>query len=107
MKLISSIVLHLLLVNVGVACQSADPLLPPPTPRPTPPPSTSSTAPVVGTTTSCYRVTPGGDGVPMWAQCGGQSYKGSTMCVSGGQCVYVNEHFSSCQPIPYTVVRCS
>ncbi|KAF8055163.1 hypothetical protein FPV67DRAFT_869289 [Lyophyllum atratum] len=85
----------------------ADPSLPPPTPKLTPPPSSPRSAPVVENTTSCYRVIAGGGGVEMWQQCGGNTYPGSTTCVSGGECVYVNEHYSSCQPISSAVVRCS
>ncbi|KAF9462845.1 hypothetical protein BDZ94DRAFT_1309366 [Collybia nuda] len=45
--------------------------------------------------------------IPMWSQCGGASYVGPGICSAGGECVYVNEHYSSCQPIGRAVVVCS
>lgn len=33
-----------------------------------------------------------------WAQCGGNNWQGSTSCVSGYSCVFVNEWYSQCQP---------
>lgn len=36
--------------------------------------------------------------VPNWGQCSGTGYTGSTSCVSGDICVYVNKWYSLCQP---------
>ncbi|KAK3938741.1 glycoside hydrolase [Diplogelasinospora grovesii] len=33
-----------------------------------------------------------------WQQCGGIGYSGSTSCVSGYGCVYLNDYYSQCQP---------
>ncbi|KAL2017731.1 hypothetical protein VTK56DRAFT_1701 [Thermocarpiscus australiensis] len=33
-----------------------------------------------------------------WQQCGGLNFQGSTSCVSGYHCVYVNDWYSQCQP---------
>ncbi|RDB26788.1 4-O-methyl-glucuronoyl methylesterase [Hypsizygus marmoreus] len=35
---------------------------------------------------------------PVWAQCGGNGWSGSTTCVSGTTCVIVNEWYYQCQP---------
>lgn len=32
-----------------------------------------------------------------WAQCGGTGYAGTTLCVAGYSCVYVNQWYSQCQ----------
>nr|QNS31432.1 XYN6 [Ceratobasidium cereale] len=37
-------------------------------------------------------------GVPVWGQCGGVGYGGSTVCDSGSTCVYFHEYWSQCQP---------
>ena len=34
----------------------------------------------------------------LWGQCGGQGFTGSTSCVSGSSCVFVNNWYSQCQP---------
>ncbi|RPA72330.1 hypothetical protein BJ508DRAFT_319836 [Ascobolus immersus RN42] len=34
--------------------------------------------------------------VPAWGQCGGNGYSGSTSCVSGYKCQYVNDWYSQC-----------
>ncbi|QRV75672.1 endo-beta-1,4-xylanase [Ceratobasidium sp. AG-Ba] len=36
--------------------------------------------------------------VPVWAQCGGIGYSGSTVCDSGSTCIYFNDYWSQCQP---------
>lgn len=33
-----------------------------------------------------------------WQQCGGINFQGSTACISGYRCVYVNDWYSQCQP---------
>ncbi|KAG7287158.1 hypothetical protein NEMBOFW57_006663 [Staphylotrichum longicolle] len=33
-----------------------------------------------------------------WGQCGGLNYSGSTSCVAGYHCVFVNDWYSQCQP---------
>ncbi|KAL2811250.1 hypothetical protein BJX63DRAFT_433542 [Aspergillus granulosus] len=35
---------------------------------------------------------------PAWAQCGGIGYAGTTECVSGYSCKYLNDWYSQCQP---------
>jgi lysophospholipase L1-like esterase len=35
--------------------------------------------------------------VPVWGQCGGIGFSGSTVCVSGNTCVFVNDWYSQCQ----------
>ncbi|KFY80673.1 hypothetical protein V499_00501 [Pseudogymnoascus sp. VKM F-103] len=35
--------------------------------------------------------------VPIWGQCGGIGFSGSTVCVSGNTCVFVNDWYSQCQ----------
>ena len=35
---------------------------------------------------------------PTWGQCGGSGYTGSTFCVAGDSCIYVNDWYSQCQP---------
>lgn len=39
--------------------------------------------------------------VPAWGQCGGESYTGSTTCISGWTCVYSDPWWSQCQPCEY------
>nr|AQS95488.1 endo-beta-1,4-glucanase [synthetic construct] len=38
-----------------------------------------------------------------WQQCGGVGFSGSTSCVSGYTCVYLNDWYSQCQPQPTTL----
>lgn len=33
-----------------------------------------------------------------WQQCGGANFQGSSTCVSGYSCIYVNDWYSQCQP---------
>lgn len=54
--------------------------------------STTSTA-TKTTSTSSPSATP--TGVPMWGQCGGIGYTGSTVCASG-TCTYSNPWYSQC-----------
>ncbi|KAJ0424728.1 SGNH hydrolase-type esterase domain-containing protein [Aspergillus carlsbadensis] len=35
---------------------------------------------------------------PAWTQCGGIGYTGTTVCVSGYACKYLNDWYSQCQP---------
>ncbi|KAF3931688.1 hypothetical protein ABW19_dt0202797 [Dactylella cylindrospora] len=35
---------------------------------------------------------------PLWGQCGGINWTGSTSCASGSTCVYLNAYYSQCQP---------
>ncbi|KAH7316889.1 fungal cellulose binding domain-containing protein [Stachybotrys elegans] len=35
---------------------------------------------------------------PLWGQCGGKDWTGSTTCVSGSHCQYSNEWYSQCVP---------
>jgi hypothetical protein len=35
---------------------------------------------------------------PLWGQCGGRDWKGSTACVSGAVCQFSNEWYSQCVP---------
>ncbi|KAG8707273.1 hypothetical protein FRC08_000598 [Ceratobasidium sp. 394] len=37
-------------------------------------------------------------GVPVWGQCGGIGYTGSTVCDAGNTCVYQNDWYSQCKP---------
>jgi hypothetical protein len=34
----------------------------------------------------------------IWQQCGGMTYTGSTCCLPGNKCVYVNDWYSQCLP---------
>ncbi|KAI0397364.1 glycoside hydrolase superfamily [Xylariaceae sp. FL0594] len=36
--------------------------------------------------------------VPVWGQCGGQTYTGDTACASGAHCQYQNDYYSQCLP---------
>ncbi|KAJ1309959.1 hypothetical protein OPQ81_006718 [Rhizoctonia solani] len=36
--------------------------------------------------------------VPVWGQCGGIGWSGSTVCDSGTTCVKLNDYYSQCQP---------
>ncbi|KAF5315358.1 hypothetical protein D9619_007137 [Psilocybe cf. subviscida] len=36
--------------------------------------------------------------VPLWGQCGGIGYSGSTTCDSGSVCTYQNDYYSQCLP---------
>ncbi|PPQ67658.1 hypothetical protein CVT25_012686 [Psilocybe cyanescens] len=36
--------------------------------------------------------------VPVWGQCAGINYTGSTVCDAGTTCVFVNNYYSQCQP---------
>ncbi|KAI5802377.1 endo-1,4-B-xylanase A [Pyronema domesticum] len=36
--------------------------------------------------------------VPVWGQCGGNGYSGSTTCVHGTTCVKLNDYYSQCTP---------
>ncbi|KAF7336672.1 Glycoside hydrolase family 5 protein [Mycena venus] len=36
--------------------------------------------------------------VPVWGQCGGQGYTGSTVCDAGSTCVFSNQYYSQCLP---------
>ncbi|KAK6520406.1 carbohydrate-binding module 1 [Arthrobotrys conoides] len=35
---------------------------------------------------------------PLWGQCGGIGWGGSTSCASGSTCVFLNAYYSQCQP---------
>ncbi|KAI0785774.1 hypothetical protein C8Q75DRAFT_722141 [Abortiporus biennis] len=35
---------------------------------------------------------------PVWAQCGGIGWTGSSTCVSGATCIYQNDYYSQCLP---------
>ena len=48
----------------------------------------------VGATTK-----PGQTIVPLWGQCGGVNYIGSTNCGPGNQCFYQSEWYSQCTPL--------
>ncbi|KAF9532801.1 hypothetical protein CPB83DRAFT_846392 [Crepidotus variabilis] len=95
---------------------------PPPT-APYPPPTTTSTPiaitdppPITGTPTtsstnfptmSCWVTTittvPTATGsVPMYSQCDGIGWTGSTQCKQGYQCIKMNEWYSQCFGIPVT-----
>ncbi|CAK4699553.1 unnamed protein product [Aphanomyces euteiches] len=36
--------------------------------------------------------------VPVWGQCGGDGYTGSTVCAAGSTCFTFNEWYSQCHP---------
>ncbi|CAG7853748.1 SubName: Full=Uncharacterized protein {ECO:0000313/EMBL:CCA68016.1} [Serendipita indica DSM 11827] len=38
--------------------------------------------------------------VPLWGQCGGQGYSGSTVCDAGSYCNAYNPFYSQCIPLP-------
>lgn len=35
---------------------------------------------------------------PLWGQCGGEGWTGTTFCVSGATCNFVNQFYSQCVP---------
>ncbi|CAA7265360.1 unnamed protein product [Cyclocybe aegerita] len=37
-------------------------------------------------------------GLPVYVQCGGINYTGSTVCETGSRCAFVNDWYSQCQP---------
>ena len=36
--------------------------------------------------------------VPLWGQCGGQDFTGSTVCDNGLVCTFINQYYSQCVP---------
>ncbi|EQC25607.1 hypothetical protein SDRG_16538 [Saprolegnia diclina VS20] len=40
-----------------------------------------------------------GTSVNEWEQCGGKSYHGSTACIDGCKCEFINEYYSQCRPV--------
>lgn len=64
------------------------------------PAETTAATPVVSATTSKPKPTAASSGsgsgsVPLYGQCGGQGYSGSTSC-SSGKCEFINEWYSQC-----------
>ncbi|KAF7320717.1 Glucanase [Mycena chlorophos] len=59
---------------------------------------TSTTTGVGGTTTTTTSTGPTGSSVPVYGQCGGIGYTGSTTCASGSTCKEQNSYYSQCLP---------
>jgi endoglucanase len=57
--------------------------------------SVSTSASKTTTSTMSTTTTAVPTGVPMWGQCGGEDYTGSTICASG-TCTYSNPWYSQC-----------
>ncbi|TAQ91024.1 hypothetical protein B7494_g623 [Chlorociboria aeruginascens] len=59
--------------------------------------STSPTGPS-GPSSSSSSTAPTSTGIPVYGQCGGTGYGGSTTCAAGSTCTYSNPYYSQCLP---------